>query len=524
MKGDSVLPSCPRTDAVLAIHLDGDVGGPLSPDESGFDFVCVESLHQHLLDCAICQQQLQRARRLDAALAADAGRATGDAAAMAALEERWLAAIDTAATPVGAGTAAPTTRTAPWLAPAALVAVAAGLCGWLALSALGPSTTVPATATPATAGPPTVSPRSMAEPSAAPIVGGETPGAGTPPEPTAPAAVEVDPAAILIAADAARRAPVRAPRATPSVAALGALCADDGAAPKGRLAAARTLVAMARAPGPDADAAVDALLTALAGAADRTEGNHLLLTDVGALVRAEPRVVGALQRRLARLETADVVLDLPQLAALTVAARLAVKTLDGALQRVLRNHPELADPLAAAVRGGLRRSGTAALLLDAWHDLGSRGAIDDEYGGQRWFAGQAPATFDELIGELSTSASAPRRVHCLLALGFGPVDRVLPVLLERLRSASQSEAHAAAFAISRLPAQALQPLLESAARTDGAGLLRAALARAGVTGSEPWIAALSLGPADRSRLRGGPFRDFPFVAAWFRERPLASHN
>ncbi|MFK7742849.1 MAG: hypothetical protein AB8H80_21235 [Planctomycetota bacterium] len=65
---------CARTDAVLALHLDGDLAADASQrDPLGYAFVSEQSLHAHLRSCAICQSALQRARRLDALLAAQAG-------------------------------------------------------------------------------------------------------------------------------------------------------------------------------------------------------------------------------------------------------------------------------------------------------------------------------------------------------------------------------------------------------------------------------------------------------------------
>lgn len=74
--------SCRRTPAVLALYLDGDIGLPAESgpgaascgDESGFDFVCPETLAEHLRNCASCRSELRRARRLDAMLAEGSGR------------------------------------------------------------------------------------------------------------------------------------------------------------------------------------------------------------------------------------------------------------------------------------------------------------------------------------------------------------------------------------------------------------------------------------------------------------------
>jgi hypothetical protein len=83
----------------LAVHLDGDLALEAFDREAyeplGYGFVCDDSLHTHLRECATCQTALQRARRLDAALATMAGRAVADQAAISGcsleqLSEQWL--------------------------------------------------------------------------------------------------------------------------------------------------------------------------------------------------------------------------------------------------------------------------------------------------------------------------------------------------------------------------------------------------------------------------------------------------
>ena len=88
---------CSRTNAVLAVHLDGDLEPtpPLDREPFGYGFVSDDSLHHHLRECATCQLALQHARRLDATLAAMAGRTVANHAAqqresMEALSERLL--------------------------------------------------------------------------------------------------------------------------------------------------------------------------------------------------------------------------------------------------------------------------------------------------------------------------------------------------------------------------------------------------------------------------------------------------
>ena len=527
---DEPEPRCPRTDAVLAIYLDGDVGGSFAPtghdpEESGFDFVCMDSLHEHVAACARCQHQLQRARRLDAALAAGAGRTNAGTAEMAALEQRWFQAITTPPEPVPVDAAA---GRSPWLPsglpragltraglttvlPAAIVAIAAGLFAWLLLA----------------------QPRSIA----APVPALETAPSVPLPAPVPAAPEPTDRGAILIAADAARRATERersaalATQRTPTPAELRQRCTADDTAPRDRLAAAHDLLTLAREPLTDKDDAAEELTQALVGIADHTEGSHLLVADLYSLARGEGRYVAHLQRRLARIEarrpangnalqTADA-FPLPELAALTVATRLGSRALDAALLRTLRRHPDLIEPIAAALRCGLRPNGGAALLLDAWSELQARGALASECAGQFWFAHQPAPLFDELVREVQASGAAPRRVHCLLALGFCPDARAIPLLLAWMRRAPHLEAHAAAFALARQPRQHLQPLLDRATQDGSAFLLRAALARAALPATANWAAAVALGPDERTRLRIGPFREFAQVAVWFRDLPLA---
>lgn len=534
MSGEREQP-CPRTFAVLAIYLDGDVAGSFAPighdpEESGFDFVCVDSLHEHVAACASCRHQLQRARRLDAALAAGAGRTNAGSAEMAALEQRWFQAITTQPEPAPVAAAA---VRSPWFSwglpwagqtmvlPAAIVAVAAGLFAWLLL-AQPRSVAAPG---PALDAAPSVQPPAPAPLVPAPLV----------PEPLVPG--PTDRGAILIAADAARRSTDRersaalAAQRTPTPVELRQRCTADDAAPRDRLAAAHNLLALAKEPLADGDEAAEELTLALVGIADHTEGSHLLVADLYSLARGDGRYVAHLQRRLARIEArrpstgsalpTDDAFPLSELAALTVATRLGSRSLDAAILRTLRRHPERIEPIAAALRCGVRPNGGAALLLDAWAELQARGALTVDCAGQHWFAHQPAPLFDELAREVLSSGAAPRRVHALLALGFCPDERAVPLLLERMRRAPHLEAHAAAFALARQPRQHLQPLLDRATQDGSAFLLRAALARAALPATANWAAAVALGPDERARLRTGPFREFAQVAGWFRDLPLA---
>ena len=76
---------CGKTDAVLALYLDGDIGAA-GAEDSGFELVCPDTLATHLRDCPTCQLSLQRARRLDAVLAESAGRTMAAASATGTLD------------------------------------------------------------------------------------------------------------------------------------------------------------------------------------------------------------------------------------------------------------------------------------------------------------------------------------------------------------------------------------------------------------------------------------------------------
>lgn len=509
------LPECRKTDAVLALHLDGDVGTLGAADDSGFDFVCVDSLHAHLLECATCQQQLQRARRLDAVLAASAGRAVADDASLRALEQRWMRAIEPAPLPV----AAPARRQLRSAVRTTIAVAVAGIAtfGWLLLPHDPAPVTTTTTATTITAT--TVSPSEPPSPS----------------EPASPSEPDDEPAELSIAADALRHHTQRerntprtiAPSRASMLRSLREQCEDQHEAPADRLVAARELALATRASGANGESACDELMDMLTTLDDRTPAQHVVLAAIWSIVRSEPRFVGNVQRHLARLEARQSASlpSLDDLAKVTVAARLSVRAVDALVVRIVRRHASSGEALAAALRSGLRPSGTATLLLDSWQELAVRGALgDDEYAASAWFAGQPTTTFGELEDELRTCASSPRRVRCLLALGFATNDSVLPTLLDRTRRGPEIEAAAAAFALARLPRTALGPLVDRAAKDDGAFFLRAALTRAGLEGTRDWPTTLMLREPETEALRFGSFRAFAAVAHRFRDRALVASN
>lgn len=489
-----VPPSaCPRTDAVLAVHLDGDLLQSHG-DELGYAFVCGDALREHLLDCRACQTALRRARRLDAALAASTGAAlerhpVATGTDWGTLARRWFAALDDpppAAVPTTQ--AVPSRGHAPWLRVAGAAVVATAIATAL-LACWWPGAAVAAPA-----------------PAAGP--------AGVLP-PAAPPAVAVDPTAAQRLRE--RAAPLSAKAGPASLRTLtGRL--DDATAPVDeRLAAATTLLQFARAPGGTGAAAFEALLKATAAADDRGEGACRLRGLLLELWRKDASGRAALAHALEAAEAARQPWTDRGRAAIAVAARLGTTLHDGLLQRLARRKPEAIDIIAQALRGDARADG-ARLLLDLWGDAAARTSIDDAVVAARWFAGQPAEMMQELLREFEASRHGDRRCRCLLALGHARDATPVPLLLARLHSGHHREAHVAAFALAHLPPDVLAPL----ATASGHFLLRAALARADLAAARPWIDELRLSPAERQRLHHGPLAGFPEVAAWFRERGLCA--
>lgn len=484
--------TCPRTDAVLAMHLDGDLDDVA--DELGFGFAAADALQQHARDCDVCRTALRRARRLDALLAAGAGR--GDDGRGDERAARWFAACSARApAPCQPVAAAGSSRSASWAAAGALAAAAALACTVLVPLAGSPPAPVP-------------TPEAVEEPRSLAV--------------GAPVPIVAQPAGDLhVAVDAARRLQARAPVPhepipRPSVTELVARSSDPQLPAADRAAALTTLLAAARRPADgEADAARAAWCAALAACGDHTPGSaraHALVLD---RVRADATLVGDLVGRLLQLEAPNTTLDRSHAAAIVVAARVGTESLDRALRRAVRRHPGAADMIAAALRCGARPDGGAALLLDLWHDLAARGIVaDDERTAGAWFAGQPAAMYQALARDLDGSRPLAHRLRCLLALGQAGYGAPLPSLLARVASRHHDEAHAAAFALSCLPRDALDPV---AAMAEHAFLLRAALARAGHRAATPWVDALALTPREQLTLRTVSFAGWPAVAAWFRD-------
>ncbi|MBL9079381.1 MAG: hypothetical protein JNL08_17905 [Planctomycetes bacterium] len=496
-------PDCPRSDAVLARFLDGDVD-----DGSGFALVDDATLRAHLQDCAACRRQLQRARRLDAVLAARVG--TAGRGELDPLAQRWFAAV-TAATPatVAAATVAPATvtpanvaRVAVWPAAALLVlAVLAAWSTWAFAAAERRAAAEVCASLPATGLPDTGLPAGCRS--------------DVPAAPTAAAAVPLRQASVTdieVAGGTLRRRsrpPVEAPAPDRR---LAWRTIGDRSAPTEQRLAALAQVTPPRAPLPT-HAFLDQLAV-LAGLGDRGGGERELHGRCLALVRGDALFQQQLRSALQLAETRRGAPTDTDLAALTVAARLGVPTLDAALVRLMRRHPERPPVLAAALRCGARAVGAADLLLDVWHDLVARGEIaDTDAAPMAWFRHQPDHVFDEVAAALAQTGSSPQRVRCLLALGEASGAPTLQLLLDWLQRGSFLESHAAAFALAHRPRHELADL---AAQCQDDHLLRAALARAGLPATVDWLAALGLDAEARALLRHGSFAEFPRVAGWFR--------
>jgi hypothetical protein len=97
----------------------------------------------------------------------------------------------------------------------------------------------------------------------------------------------------------------------------------------------------------------------------------------------------------------------------------------------------------------------------------------------------------------------------------------LAPLLAELAAPRRVEACAAACGLATLPHRVLKQLL-SQAKLEQSGLLRAALARAGMPQANRWIQALALSKPQLRLMRTGPVTRFSEVAAWFRNGLLTA--
>lgn len=487
MSASPASTPCPRTDAVLALHLDGDLGGPLRPDESGYEFVCPQTLTEHLRDCEPCQRALRRARRLDAALAEAAGRRAATATDGRALDDLLALAQSAWAAPLGETAAVadpgePGGRLWPLrLACAAVLLLPAVLWPTLLWPPLQRALelSIALTSTPSTSPAPDLVANAADDPGVdAPDVGPDI----APDE------------ALYVASDAPRRlrrSTVAAAEAPPEpVPAPLATLADANAAPALRLLAGQHLLraletdpTSLRELAPLLTSALAAVPSApLAAAADSPATD--LAAELSAAAATSPRYVAWLRQTLQQVANTTSAPGLAEQADLVVAARLGNRELDAAVVRVVRRWSDLAPVLAAALRTAPDRCpGRAELRLDAWQALAVRGDQDDGIDSARlWFGGAPAATFAELSEQLAGARTAARRLRCLLAMGCCVDGRTLQPLLQQLESARLDDGLAAAYALAHLPHRDLTPLVSGARSDRDAWLLRAALTWAGLLG------------------------------------------
>lgn len=478
----SIDAGCPHSDDVLARHLDGHVTVDGAPAMSAAAMGATPEqfaagLDAHLAECVRCQQALRRARRLDAALAHEAGQfvaTQGGADGELAAAERWFAAVAAAALEPGAppvdGTAVgettvaargasiehPQPRTAapsPFRAWFTGLAAAAGTLAAVAWWIAGDAHHRDVEATPAvgaTATAPSAAGSTSEEPSAS-----STP---LPQDPPIAGVSTADAAPVAIALDLQRLPKWVKPRT------------DSIAQPT------RTRPGTARQPG------------------------------------ARPPDLLALRRQLDDGDVTE--------AQLVFCAQLAHGDLDEALRRHVRRCPQRLDTVVAALQAGTRQHGTAELLLDLWDDGVCRDRLaDDECAAARLFAGQRADTFLQVQRELATCAQAARRGRCLLALGCARDVDVQDTLLAQLAAPRHEDALLAAFALSCLPGTVLARVAQ---REPTSFLLRAALLRSEADELADFRAHCGEPAELRQRLRGASLPVFCELASWLRHGADAS--
>ncbi|MGE3173617.1 MAG: hypothetical protein AB7O97_13415 [Planctomycetota bacterium] len=529
--------ACEHTLAVVARHLDGDVD---EAQPHAIAWQPADFLAEHLRTCALCQRELQRSRRLDAALAESSGRANGgsddDATRWQRLLDRAVAAAAVPSAPVAAPQVA-AARVWSWTARVLTSAALLSL-GYLAASWLTPHPPAAPTGTPS------LPPRAV-------VADDPQPGPATPEDPTPSPAQELLHHGIPIASRRGRAptnepwSPLAAerPRSRAEAQALALVLSDRHLADRLQLSTGLALWSLGvRTIAADAATAARALQRRCAQALLDAPGNAgldawtravaalgtgPLLDQVLADGRQRSAVVNWLRGRLPTAAPSRQA-NLDELAVLTAAVRLGGRDLDGAVRQAMRRS-DLHEELAAALRALPYRPGRSALLLDVWSDRVARTDDDDDEALARTlFGGQPPAAASELGDELQRSRHTPRRVRCLLALGALGAGAVRDQLVQHLQSRVLPEAMAAAFALAQLPHAELRPLLEPQRRplvpTSRAWLLRAALCRAGVDRAGTWLDELDLTPAERDMLGAGcTFRQFPVLAALLRDRGPASY-
>ncbi|MHC4812075.1 MAG: hypothetical protein ACYTGW_10130 [Planctomycetota bacterium] len=495
--------SCPYGDDVIAVFLDGD----LPQGDQDVDHGLVE----HLATCPDCQEALQQARRLDAALATSSGVAVD-----AELAERLLhdALAEAAADAVTAPDRVQEEtgfrlRSVPLLLGAAALVLLGVLIDYLLIQGWWD--------------------RGGASPDKAPLAVQQPAAAG------ADADVIPLPELPTGARAGARRAAPRMlapqPRARiPEHLVLAAVLRDDRQLLRQVVLPA---LAVARAPAwrwlrDEArllhdhvrEQAGRKLLRSPRAAARRELLAYLaranqdpVLDRILDRARADTRFVSFVRGELRR--------D-PDGMALRAAARLGEPSLDRLLRDACRGKPARCDRLAAALASVEHRAGRTRLLLDLWQALADRGLVSDSNDlVKAWFADLPAATTLELAALARATAKASRRRQCILALGARRDPGALPYLLELVAGPHHGEATLAGHAMSQLrPADVDAQLLALQRRSRRPHLLLAALAGMRSPRVQARLTAMGLTKTEREFLATGRFslQQFTLAARLFRER------
>lgn len=555
-------PVCTRTNAVLAVHLDGDLAYETFDQEAyeplGYGFVSNDSLHSHLRECTTCQLALDRARRLDAELATMAGRDVADQVAtigcsLEQLGERWLecaAMVATEHVPARANAttinSTPSTNTQPedpiraedldqiferanqlrlgaqlpsrnagahtgrMIAFAGLLA--ACLVTSICIATLGTTTEHGQSTQQTLALNRTDEHQTHRKSSAAAVLA-----------PTVTA--KLSPSQLLTRSIHSARNQKRPQqdRLVPEDLSLRVRNRDLGL-PE-RLAAASSLLRATHFGSSNARHATDQLLLALASCGDLNQADITLHAQLLDEIRNNNSVLTRLENQLSSLpprNRAHSKLSHQTLAAIIVATRVGNTRLDLAIRRALRRNNAIAEVIAGALRCSMRVNGSTQLLLNCWNDQVATGSQENTARWATfWFRGQDITNFAMLAQAHNRSHSAPERVRCLLAMGCAPDDSTLQLLLAQMASPRRVEACAAAYGLAALPHRVLKQLLPKS-KSQNAYLLRAALARAGMPEAEQWIQALALRKPQMDLLRTGPITRFPEIASWFRNARLTT--
>ena len=512
---------CEHTDAILAQFLDGE--GPTD------GLLSASALAEHLEQCPHCGDQLARARRLDAMVAASAERRPPEGS-LANIWEGFEAA-----------TAEPIVVTPPsrWRrAVTAAALLAAGFTVALLIDAWFDSTP-PIASSQAERTDVVTGPETTAEP-VEPTV--ESP-ATEPENGTSPDNAILLPETRGLRTNSARRR-TRASRPasswteiqrlestamradlpevlepmvqlrahtlglsqTRTAASVAATCADD--------VRAHALDELLRSPHPRAfDAAVRIL-------DDQSEGT--LLDRMVTATREHETTRRRLVRRAQSRASTE--------ADLTVAAMVGGSKLDRALRIAAQGDLERAEWIATASARVFVRPDRTQLLLNLWadvqerglerpnEDLGAESAAEDR--ASRWFGSLPHGTTGELIAVARETNRAQHRRRCLLALAARGDRDAWDYLLELVHGRNHDDALLAGFALSRLPATDLSALLRELARARRPELLCAAMTSAGAANRERLIERLDVSDEEQKFLTDGAFSldDFATAASLFRTR------